>query len=355
MKELCGLLPRHIRSVSPFSALPSYRTDQLLHWIYRRHAPDYCNMSSLPPSLREELSQHFAYPLLQLQAVEETEDRETTKFLWQLPDRQKVESVWIRSSHRRTLCLSSQVGCKARCSFCASGKRGWIRHLTAAEIVEQIVHVSRYADQYREHISHLVFMGMGEPLDNYDHLIRALELIADEQTFHLSTRRVTISTVGVIENIYRLAKEKLSPNLAISLHAPNQKLRQKLIPYARLYPLEELLKAADDYTDRTGREITYEYILLSKINDRKEHAYELASLCQGRQCCVNLIPYNPVKGVNMRRSNTQEIDRFRAILHQCKVRNTQRYTKGRTINAACGQLAYQAQSLENKREGDDVL
>lgn len=219
-----------------------------------------------------------------------------------------------------------------------------MRHLSVAEIVEQILFIERFLNNRGEKVTHIVFMGMGEPLDNYDNVVQSIRLLTDAKLMGLSRRRITVSTVGVVDGINRLAEEGLGVNLVLSLHAPNQKLRQKLIPYARRYPLEEIMQAMKGYSTKTGRDVTFEYILLDGLNDQIEHAQELATLLKGWQCNVNLIPYNPVQGLRIKRPSGKQIDLFRSVLDEKGILNTCRYTKGDDIAAACGQLALQKAS-----------
>lgn len=316
-----------------------FRAGQVFDWLYCKDAPNFEAMTNLSKEFRGKLTEEFSFPVLKLIKTQESEDLETIKFLWELPDRKRVESVLILSGNRRTVCVSCQVGCPARCAFCASGKQGLIRNLSAAEIVEQVLHIHRALKEKGERVSHLVFMGMGEPMENYDAVVKAIEIFHAEEGLNISQRRITISTVGVVEGIQRLAKEELKVNLVLSLHAPNQHIRKKIIPYARKYPFEEVLLAMEAYAKETKRDITYEYTLMAGINDRKEHAAELAALLSGKQCTVNLIPYNPVDGLTLQRPKREAIEGFRAILEEAGINTTWRYTKGKDIAAACGQLA----------------
>lgn len=318
-----------------------FRASQVFDWVYVKGALNFEEMTNLSKELRAKLSASFAFPSIKCLRTIDSEDGETTKFLWELPDQKRVESVLIRSDSRRTVCISCQVGCPARCAFCASGKEGLLRNLSVAEIVEQVLHIDRYLKQKGERVCHLVFMGMGEPMENYDAVVQSIQLFNDPAAFHISQRRITVSTVGVVEGIHKLAKEDLQVNLVLSLHAPNQHLRKKIIPYARKYPLEEILLAMDNYAKETKRDITYEYTLLAGINDQKEHARELAELLQGKQCTVNLIPYNPVDGLRLCRPEKETIFAFRSYLEEAGIHATWRYTKGKDIAAACGQLAMQ--------------
>lgn len=296
-------------------------------------------MSNLSKDLRQKLAAEFHLHSLKLRRVVDSSDGETTKFLWELVDGNLVESVLIRAPDRRTVCVSSQVGCPARCAFCASGKKGLMRNLEPAEILEQILLIDHYLAKVGEKVCHIVFMGMGEPFENYDNVLTAIRRIIDPKGFGISQRKVTVSTVGIVEQIVRFAGEDLSVHLVLSLHAPNQELRKKIIPYARKYGLADLLEAMLYYAQKSGRDITYEYTLMEGLNDKPEHAEELAKLVKGHPCTVNLIPYNPVEGLRLSRPSKESIETFREILVDAKIPTTWRYTKGKDIAAACGQLA----------------
>jgi 23S rRNA (adenine2503-C2)-methyltransferase len=323
------------KGAKPFNA------QQLQGWVYGRSVIDWEKMTNLSKSLRNSLKQEMQLPGLTLLRVQPSSDLETFKFLWKLSDGYLVESVLICSGTRRTVCVSSQVGCPAKCAFCASGKEGFFRNLTAGEIVEQVVLINHWLLEKEERASHVVFMGMGEPMKNYDAVVAAIGRLTDPQMLNISQRRITVSTVGVVEGIRQLAYAGTKVNLVLSLHAPNQHIRKKIIPYARLYPLEEVMSAMDTYAEQTGRDVTYEYTLLAGINDGIEHAEELSLLLRDRQCTVNLIPYNPVAGLQLKRPETKVIQNFRGILHKARIPHTCRYTKGDDIAAACGQLAMQ--------------
>jgi len=318
-----------------------FRASQLLKWIYEKGLSDWEGATDMGKALRETLKATFSLGTLkQVRAVDST-DGDTTKFLWQLSDGQLVESVLIRSPERRTVCVSSQVGCPARCAFCASGKQGLLRNLTPAEIAEQVVLIDRYLKKQGERVSHVVYMGMGEPFENYDSVLKSIRLINDSERLGISARRITVSTVGVVEGIRRFTEEKLQTNLVLSLHAPNQHIRKKIIPYARRYELAEIISAMLNFARVTKRNITYEYTLMAGINDAQEHAQELAELVKDHPCTVNLIPYNPVEGLRLQRPEKESIEIFRDILDRAGIETTWRYTKGKDIAAACGQLALQ--------------
>ncbi len=341
MQEICSLTLESLQAWMERNGEKAFRAGQVYDWIYTHGAQSFEQMTNLAKPLREKLAASFVFPALKLVRTLESEDGETIKFLWELADGKRVESVLIMSATRRTVCVSCQVGCPARCAFCASGKEGLLRNLSTGEIVEQVLHIDRYLKTKGERVCHIVFMGMGEPMENYDSVVEAISIFNHPKAFLISQRRITVSTVGVVEGIDKLAKEDLSVNLVLSLHAPNQHLRKKIIPYARKYPLEEILVAMERYAKETKRDITYEYTLLADLNDGREQAEELVSLLRGKQCTVNLIPYNPVDGLRLRRPAKEAIEEFREILVDAGINTTWRYTKGKDIAAACGQLALQ--------------
>jgi 23S rRNA (adenine2503-C2)-methyltransferase len=318
---------------------PSFRAKQIFEWLWKHGICDVKKMSNLSLRLRETLSSTFIMQPLELISREESDDGETTKFLWKLFDGKMVESVLIRAPRRSTVCVSSQVGCPVRCAFCASGKAGFVRNLYAEEIVCQVLAIQCEEASQNNRITNVVYMGMGEPLLNYEAVTASLRYLSDPAFFGMSQRRITVSTVGIVENIKRLAQDGFGVNLALSLHAPTQEIRQKLIPYARQYSLDDIMEAVDYYHASTGRDITYEYILLSGVNDRMEDAKVLSALLRSRQGSVNLIPYNPIPGLTLVRSTLKDIEAFREYLDRMGIVNTCRYTKGKDIAAACGQLA----------------
>ncbi len=320
---------------------PSYRIAQILQWVFQKKAASWEEMTDLPKNLRDQLSALFPLDTLKLVRTLDSDDGDTTKYLWKLPDEKLVESVLIRAPDRRTVCVSSQVGCPARCAFCASGKKGWIRNLTIAEIIEQVIQIDRMLHKVGERVCHVVFMGMGEPFENYEAVTAAIKTLSDPQGLHISQRKLTVSTVGIVNQIRRFADEGYKVPLVLSLHAPTQELRQKIIPYARKNPLPDLLMAMLYYHEKSGRDITYEYTLMAGLNDSLAHAKQLAALVKGHPCTVNLIPYNPVEGLILKRPVKEDIEAFRQVLEDARIPTTWRYTKGKDIAAACGQLALQ--------------
>ncbi|MBA3721020.1 MAG: 23S rRNA (adenine(2503)-C(2))-methyltransferase RlmN [Parachlamydiaceae bacterium] len=318
-----------------------FQAKQFLKWIYEKGVLNWEGMTNLSKDLREKLSQHIRLSTLKLVRVTESKDLETFKFLWELHEGNFVETVLICSESRRTVCVSSQVGCPARCAFCASGQQGFSRNLRPTEIIEQIILINQWLSKKNERVCHVVYMGMGEPLKNYEAVMQSIRLLCHPDLLNISQRRITVSTVGIVDAIRRMANEGLKVNLVLSLHAPNQLIRKKIIPYARQYPLDDILSAMDEYSKQTKRDITFEYTLLAGVNDHPDHAHELAHLLKGKQCTVNLIPYNPVPGIRLHRPDKKAIKDFRSVLFGCKIVNTCRYTKGDDIAAACGQLAMQ--------------
>lgn len=339
--NFCDFTPQELLSWLTEQSEKEFHGKQLLDWVYGKNIFDWEKMSNVSNRLKEKLSQSLRLPILKLVRVLPSEDQETYKFLWKLSDDSLVESVLICSGERRTVCVSSQVGCPARCAFCASGQKGFMRNLRPAEIVEQVLHINAWLAEKQERVSHIVYMGMGEPFKNYDAVVKSIRILCDPEALNISERRVTVSTVGVVEGIHRLTEEDIKVSLVLSLHAPNQHIRQKIIPYARKYPLGDILEAMDAYSKKTKRDITYEYTLIEGINDHPDHAFELGHLLKGRQCTVNLIPYNPVAGIKLKKPDKRAVKSFRSVLFGCRIPNTCRYTKGDDIAAACGQLALQ--------------
>ncbi|MBA3239452.1 MAG: 23S rRNA (adenine(2503)-C(2))-methyltransferase RlmN [Parachlamydiaceae bacterium] len=339
MKNFCEISLADLTSWLIQSGFEPYHAKQIFTWVYDKSVLNWDAMTNLSKNLREKLAAEFRLTTIEFVKMTPSDDQETFKFLWKLSEGSFVESVLILSGTRRTVCVSSQVGCPVRCAFCASGRAGFMRNLRPAEIIEQVVQINTWLKHREEKVSHVVYMGMGEPFKNYDAVIQAIVQMSAPESLGISQRRITVSTVGITEGIRRFTKEGLKVSLVLSLHAPNQKIREKIIPYARKYPLNEILSAMDEFSLKTKRDVTFEYILLAGINDHPDHAFELANLLKGRQCTVNIIPYNPVAGIRLVRPDHKTIKQFRTVLFGSKIVNTCRYTKGDDINAACGQLA----------------
>jgi len=320
---------------------PAYRGRQVARWIYRRGAASFSEMTDLPGTLRQRLDAEYAVGLPRVARADRAADG-TIKYLLELSDGEQVEAVWLPYPHRVSICLSSQVGCAAGCAFCATALGGLARHMTAGEIVSQLLLVQRENPARR--ITHAVYMGMGEPLMNYEQTVASVRLLSGE--VGLSARRITISTVGVPEGIRRLAGEELPVTLALSLHAPDDLLRESLIPTARKWRLDEILDACREYYARTRRNLTFEYLLLAGVNDSIEQARRMARLLKGIPGSVNLIPFNHVDTPQgFRRPSPERIAAFRRALEEEGRPATQRMERGHAISAACGQLRRAAGTL----------
>jgi len=324
--------------------LPAWRADQVWGWLYRRRACSFQEMTDLPKNLRGQLAGWWRLLATRVVAHQRADDG-TEKLLLELDDGQRVECVLLRDDRGHcTACISSQVGCPIGCAFCASGLDGLVRNLTTGEIVEQLLQLDRLLASH-ERLSHVVVMGIGEPLANLDALLPALGRVASPQTLGIGWRRITISTVGLPEAMRRLAHHRPACHLAVSLHAPDDELRNRLVPVNRRIGIAAILAAADEYFQQTGRRVTYEYVLLAGVNDQPEHARRLALLLKGRTALVNLIPFNPVaelldpaSGLPFRRPSDQVVARFAEQLRRAGLNVQVRHRKGHQIDAACGQL-----------------
>lgn len=324
---------------------PAFRATQLREFIYRKGIAGYDEVTNLSKALRKEVNE--VAPLYQLGLVERSEGDDATKWLWRAADGATVESVQIRVPGRTTSCLSSQVGCAMGCVFCATGLSGFQRHLACHEIVEQYLQMW---GRSKKGSSHVVFMGMGEPLHNYDEVMGAVRDLnaPPPRGCGIGARRITISTVGIVPGIERLAAEELQLELAVSLHAPDDETRAKLIPAAKRYRIREIMKAVNTYMRKTRRMVTFEYVLLAGVNDSKEQAGELVGLLQELPCKVNLIPYNAVEDTDFQKPALEAQQQFKAALARAHIPVTIRYSKGRNIDAACGQLRRRAESQEHQ-------
>jgi 23S rRNA (adenine2503-C2)-methyltransferase len=316
--------------------LPGYRAAQIRHWLFAGRARSFDDMSDLPKTMRADLAADFELWTMSV-ARHATSADGTEKLLLRLADGQQIECVLLRDGVRRTICISTQVGCAMGCVFCASGLDGVIRNLTAGEIIEQTLHLDRLLPA-GERLSHIVVMGMGEPLANLDRLLAALGDVTSPTGLGISARRVTISTVGLPPAMDRLTEANSRFQLAVSLHAPDDALRNELVPVNRKTGLDAILAAADRYFEASGRRLTFEYVLLGDVNDRAEHAQRLARRLAGRPALVNVIPYNPVAGLPYRTPSAGSQERFLKILRDAGLNVQVRERKGDAIDAACGQL-----------------
>ncbi|ADL12946.1 23S rRNA (adenine(2503)-C(2))-methyltransferase RlmN [Acetohalobium arabaticum] len=319
----------------------SFRAEQIFNWIYKQGAVNFEEMTNLSQGLRSRL-QSKAY-IQQLTEITRAKSEDgTVKFLFELEDNKEIETVFLPyQDGRNSICVSTQVGCGMGCNFCATGQQGLERNLTTGEIVSQILKVQQLmgSNGYDPSlISNVVFMGMGEPLANYDNFLRVIDILNSEKALNISMRRITVSTCGLVPQIKRLADKELQLVLAISLHAAEDKLRSEMMPINKRYPLEELIAACEYYLQKTNRRITFEYALVDGVNNRRQDAEKLAQLLSGLLCHVNLIPVNPVKELGLTRPNRKAIKEFKEILDRHNIQATVRQERGNDIEAACGQL-----------------
>lgn len=335
MKTLVGMTTGELEAAAAELGVPGFRGRQVAQAVYKRQVREFEGMTDLPLALRTALTEQFAVGPCRLKTSSAAPDG-TVKYLLELPDDEVIESVFLPYPGRTSVCISSQVGCPMACSFCATGTEGLARNLTAGEIVDQVLMMqSLHADQ---RISHVVMMGMGEPLLNYPAMLKSLHLLNEE--VGISMRHITVSTVGVVPNIRKLAEEDLQITLAVSLHAPNDTLRTELVPLNEKYPVAMLMEACRDYVEKTKRRITFEYVLMSGVNDTAKEAHELGRLLKKQPLCsVNTIPYNTTEvSAPYRRPTAEDCRRFREIVASYGVTITQRQERGHRIAAACGQL-----------------
>ncbi len=313
----------------------SFRAQQIYQWLHIRQVDSFDDMTNISNALKEKLKEKAYLTTLKKEEVQISALDGTRKYLFMLADGNVIESVLMKYKHGNSVCISSQVGCRMGCRFCASTLDGLVRGLTPAEMLDQIYQIGK---DIGERISNVVVMGTGEPLDNYDALLRFIELLTDENGLHISQRNLTVSTCGIVPGIRRLADEKLAITLALSLHASSQEKRLALMPVANKYELSEVLDACRYYFAQTGRRVTFEYSLVGGVNDTDEDASELCRLIRGMNCHVNLIPVNPIKERDYVQSNTQVIAAFKNKLEKNGINVTIRREMGRDIDGACGQL-----------------
>ena len=336
--ELKGLRPEELEAFVGSMGLEAYRGRQLVAWIYRRGVTDFGEMTDLSRATRERLAGRAHILSLRRVAEDRSEDGGTTKYLLELPDGQRIESVLIYEGRRRTLCVSSQAGCALDCKFCATAQMGFRRNLSAGEILDQLISVRRDLVGDGDDVTNVVLMGMGEPLHNYENVIRAIRIMNLDDGPAVGIRRITLSTVGHVPGIRRLATEGLKIGLAISLNATTDQQRDQIMPANRSWPIRAVLDAVRDYQRSIGRWVTFEYVLLHGFNDTRDDARRLLELVQGLPCKVNVIPWNPVEGAPFQRPPEASVDRFVQILADAHLTATVRASKGSDIAAGCGQL-----------------
>lgn len=317
----------------------NFRTTQIVEWIYQKSCLDFSQMANLSKELRDKLNSLFCFPEMNVMKEFVSEDG-TFKLLFELADGETVETVLIPTKTRNTICVSTQAGCKFGCRFCASGIGGWKRNLSAGEIIGQILHVKKILND--KNLTHIVFMGVGEPLDNYDDLLKAIRMINHPQAINIGARRITVSTCGVIPKILQLGREGIQVELAISLHGYDNDSRNVLMPVNKKYPFDQLLEACRDYQQNYRRQITFEYILIKDVTCSDQAVQALRKSFKGLLCKMNLIPYNPVNEFDHQTPSRREMFQFRDKLLQFGVHATIRTPRGKDINSACGQLRHSA-------------
>ena len=327
-----------------------FRARQLYRWMHAKTAASFEEMTDLSQAFRERLSEAAGYTVLKTVKMLESGIDGTRKYLFGLEDGNVIESVFMRYHHGNSVCVSSQVGCRMGCKFCASTLDGLTRNLTPAEMLEQVYRIQTSTG---ERVSNVVVMGSGEPFDNYENLVRFIRLLSDENGLHISQRNITVSTCGLVPQIRRFAGEGLSVTLALSLHAPDDEVRKTLMPVANRYSLKEVLPACMEYYEKTGRRLTFEYSLVAGVNDSRREAERLARLLKHTRGHVNLIPVNPVRERNFKQSDREAVEAFRSVLENHGLTATVRREMGRDIGGACGQLR-KSYLAGGEKEGNEV-
>ena len=312
-----------------------FRSRQIYSWIHEKLVDDFEEMTNLPKTLRQKLESAYEIRRVEMEKRQISKIDGTNKFLFCLKDGNMVESVLMKYKHGNSVCISSQVGCRMGCRFCASTLDGLERNLTPSEMLRQVYQIQKITG---ERVSNIVIMGTGEPLDNYDNFLKFIHMVSDEHGLNISQRNITASTCGIVPNIRRLAEEKLQITLALSLHGSNQEKRRSLMPVANKYELHEVLEACDYYFEKTGRRITFEYSLVHGVNDTPEDAKELMGILKDRNCHLNLIPVNPIKERNYEKPDKKSAENFKNKLEKNGINVTIRREMGSDIDGACGQL-----------------
>ena len=346
MKDIKSLTLSQLKEEMAALGEKPFRAKQLYEWMHVKLARDYGEMTNIPKSLIAKCRENYTYTSLKEVTVQTSAIDGTKKFLFELADGNLVESVWMQYHHGNSVCISSQVGCRMGCRFCASTLDGLTRNLRPSEMLDQIYAISRSTG---ERVSNVVVMGTGEPMDNYDNLLQFIRMLSDENGLNISQRNITVSTCGIVPNMRRLADEKLQITLALSLHASSQEKRKTLMPVANKYALDDVLDACRYYFEQTGRRITFEYSLVGGVNDSAEDARELAALGHDINCHINLIPVNPIKERDYVQSDNSAIQSFKNKLEKSGINVTIRREMGRDIDGACGQLRKSYMDTEKER------
>lgn len=342
--DLKSLTPEELSGLLAANGFPKFRAKQVLDWL-QKGATSAQEMRNIPSELKNFIQNSCYISVATIEKKLVSRYDKTVKYLFAFADGEWVEAVVMAYHHGWSICISTQVGCKMGCTFCATGKSGFSRSLSASEMLAQIEAAQRDLDI---RISNVVLMGMGEPLDNFDNVVRFIEIVSSEHSLNIGTRHITLSTCGIVPKIYALAEHRFQINLAVSLHAPNDEIRAQTMPIAKAYPMEQLLKACRDYFNATGRRVTFEYAMIRGVNDSDDCARELANRLRGMNCHVNLIPVNAVEGTGYQKSNQERQQSFIHILAHRGIAATVRRTLGSDINASCGQLRRKHRQKEDK-------
>lgn len=335
MKCIKSLTKEELKEELKAQGMPAFRADQIFDWMHVKLATSFDDMTNISKDMREQLKKTYTFTTLRQERMQESAIDGTRKYLFELSDGNFVESVLMRYKHGNSVCISSQVGCKMGCRFCASTLDGWERNLLPSEMLEQIYSISR---DIGERISNVVVMGTGEPMDNFDNLLKFIELLNCDKGYNISARNITVSTCGIVPKMRELADKKLAITLALSLHATDDEKRRELMPIANTYSIAELMDTCKYYFEQTGRRITFEYSLVAGVNDSEAQAVALSRLAGSVKAHVNLIPVNPIKERDYKRSNKDAIIAFKNKLEKNKINVTIRREMGQDIDGACGQL-----------------
>jgi len=333
MKSIYGISINELEKFLEENNEKKFHATQIIDWLYVKRIDSFDKMTNLSKDLISKLSEHYYFDKIEI--IKKQEDKDVSKFLFKLSDNNLIEAVLMNHDYGNSLCVSSQVGCNMGCKFCESGRLKKVRNLESSEMVLQILMIEK---EIKKRISHVVVMGIGEPFDNFDNLVKFIEIINYQKGINLGSRHITVSTCGVIPKIYEFTKLPYQVNLAISLHAPNNNIRNMIMPINKVYNLDELMKAIKDYLKVSTRRVTFEYIMLKDINDSTLCAHELANLIRGMNAYVNLIPYNETENISFKRTEKKKILEFYDILKKEKINVTIRREFGGNIDAACGQL-----------------
>ena len=340
MKNIYDLTREEMENIFIEIGSKKFHGDQLFSWLYEKRISSYSMVTNIKKEILDEIS--LMYSIDSLKIVDVQNDKDVSKFLFELFDMEHIEAVLMRHDYGLSLCISSEVGCNMGCQFCESGRRKKVRNLEVHEMVLQILMIENIL---KERISHVVVMGIGEPFDNYDNLLSFFRIINEPKGLQIGARHITVSTCGIVPKILEFSDFPLQVNLAISLHAPNNSIRNRLMPINKVYPIEKVMDAIDIYIKKTNRRVTFEYILLEGINDRNEDALELSKLVKDKNCYINLIPYNETNNFGYKRTKPIQIMKFYDILKKNNVNVTIRKEFGSKISAACGQLRSKKEEL----------